>query len=612
MSDILDRGQITGIEEYPVDASVKLNGPPGTGKTTETKSRLALGVDEGLWDMRDVAFATYRRALADEFVKEAEGNLLPEGVVDDPKAYEEANNIGTLHAICLSLNPRGQEDIADDEEKAGFVDEVYNGTVEYYDTGDRFAEKPLGRVLFDARQWFLENLADPEAAVYYSPHGDQLQDRFGSNAVEKLTNFHEAWERWKDGYGLIDFTDMLRDVVENGYAPEVKVIAFDEFHDFTPLMNQIARVWIDAADVAVVNGDPLQAIYTYKGADPEFYHDLDLPEVQLGRSWRVPANIWSYAKATLSPDHKPPDVEPRSEAGRVIEKQSVSFSSDQPASTRGSGPVELFEEFGPDLFFLTRTRAQIPPVAKQLREAGIIYDTQDSATGWGGASKRRGVYNVLAGLSSLAEAPSGGNRRQTSLRDQWGEEAVPPESVELLGEEIAAFADVVDASLLTDTKTDTVAFFTERSEESYTAADLAEWVDEEAWPLLTQGPQSVNTLIDSYDSTEVIRKALARNAPGMIRGPIRTKVQTVHASKGGERDNVVLYSGITSRIRSGMDDVAKRQAEARVWYVGCTRARRNLIVMRGGWSWVNEEQCPTASVLGKHRDPTRGVAGGDD
>lgn len=615
MSDLLTPDQIAGLDDYPADASVKLNGPPGTGKTSQTKSRLHLLVDsdEFEYSMRDVGFVTYRRSLADEFLEDAEGDLLPEGAVEAGDARSAVAEIGTLHSVCLSLHPRDQEAIADDSEKAAFVDEAYDGAISYRSQRGEYG-KPMGERLFAAHQWQRENLTTPERAVYESDPGSYLQDNL-TNPVEKLRAFGETWEQYKDDHGMLDFVDMIEDAATEGYYPDASVLAFDEYHDFTPLMDRLARMWIadvQARDgVAIVNGDPLQALYVYKGASPSFYEDLDLPEIQLDKSWRVPRNIWDYATDTLSPQHTPPSVEPTDREGHVEERDSCEFR-DGSATGTGTQPFALYEEYlggaeyeadGPDgMFYLARINKQVADISRNLKKAGIVYDTHHDHAGWGGADTRRGVYNVLAGLSNVAD-PRGGNRSQTSLvYDEW-DEGRAPESVTFPGADLAAFFEKIKADRLDRPKKEVVAYFRDKPDAEFTANDLADYVKDEAFGMLTRGHASVSNLLDSYDDADVIANALHRYGDRQFSEADcgRVKVQTIHASKGGERDYVALYSGVTNAIRNDMTGYEDERDEARVWYVGATRARRDLVVMRNGWSFVKDHDCPTAAVLGKHR-----------
>ena len=61
----------------------------------------------------------------------------------------------------------------------------------------------------------------------------------------------------------------------------------------------------------------------------------------------------------------------------------------------------------------------------------------------------------------------------------------------------------------------------------------------------------------------------------------RIKVSTIHAAKGGECKNVILVLDNAKKIREATTkSIIKRDEEHRVWYVGCTRAKRNLYLMR--------------------------------
>jgi superfamily I DNA/RNA helicase len=57
------------------------------------------------------------------------------------------------------------------------------------------------------------------------------------------------------------------------------------------------------------------------------------------------------------------------------------------------------------------------------------------------------------------------------------------------------------------------------------------------------------------------------------------RLSTIHASKGREARRVVLHTGITSRTEQAIDK--NPDAEARVWYVGVTRAIEQLDVVSG-------------------------------
>ena len=62
----------------------------------------------------------------------------------------------------------------------------------------------------------------------------------------------------------------------------------------------------------------------------------------------------------------------------------------------------------------------------------------------------------------------------------------------------------------------------------------------------------------------------------------RVKISTIHGAKGGEAENVVLLQDQTANtLKSSKKSISKQDEEHRVWYVGVTRAKQNLFLIRG-------------------------------
>ena len=83
----------------------------------------------------------------------------------------------------------------------------------------------------------------------------------------------------------------------------------------------------------------------------------------------------------------------------------------------------------------------------------------------------------------------------------------------------------------------------------------------------------------SLDQKNYIRLMLANKEN--LNDEARVKLSTIHAAKGGEEDNVVLILDNARKIRQAVQrSVKKRDEEHRVWYVGATRARNNLYLLK--------------------------------
>ena len=79
----------------------------------------------------------------------------------------------------------------------------------------------------------------------------------------------------------------------------------------------------------------------------------------------------------------------------------------------------------------------------------------------------------------------------------------------------------------------------------------------------------------SVDERSYIR-AMLRRGEKITKEP-RIRLSTIHAAKGGEAENVILLTDISSRVYKSFQD--NPDDESRVFYVGLTRAKENLYLI---------------------------------
>lgn len=591
--------EIVGGGEYPPTESVKLHGPPGTGKTTQTMERLKSLLSEHGYSVSDICFVTYRREMAERFLERLNQEEL---ITYDARVKpwkHDTRFIGTLHAVCNRLSdletPReGNRQIG------GIMHEfcIEEFGVPYFKANDEEVLSTPGELMFSARSWCIENEI-PFEQWHKSPQYAQVQEKWEYRP--EMPEFNERWEAEKAEREIADFEDMLTAVRDGGLTPPRRVIAVDEYHDFTPLQDSICRRWMDEAEIVIVNGDPLQVVYSYKGADPSYYTSLDYPEILLPQSYRVPRSVWEYAGKTLRPEYEPPDIEPKTPEidpdgydGSVEEVLSDPLGSDG-TYEGGRTPASFVDRYGEDTMFLVRTRSQERDVGDSLKDAGIIFGSQSGGGGWNQSDKRLAIYNVLAALDGVRH-PAGRTGQQPLInagRDNslpWDEpeqQGTPPSEVWAHGDEWSTFFDRVPAELISG-KTKENLLTVLKNEPRLAGDEIAEYTTPKFWTYFTNGPDSVQHLL-SYDGKPLIAKALRRYDSEVKRGTFDTRVQTIHASKGGEAETVILYDGVPDRVSSSIrKDEREAKNEARLWYVGCTRASDCLIVARGGWDWVRD------------------------
>jgi DNA helicase-2/ATP-dependent DNA helicase PcrA len=62
----------------------------------------------------------------------------------------------------------------------------------------------------------------------------------------------------------------------------------------------------------------------------------------------------------------------------------------------------------------------------------------------------------------------------------------------------------------------------------------------------------------------------------------RIKLSTIHGAKGGEADHVMLLTDLSRKADEGF--IKNRDSERRVFYVGATRAKKSLHIIRSNSS----------------------------
>lgn len=592
----LDEISITGLEEYPADCSVKLNGPPGTGKTTESAARVAKLLQEYDYELNDVLWATYRRSLAMETLQRlSDWGVIPESELAKPRKGD-TRYIHTIHAVANRL-VGGAGDVVGYGEKRAFAQE----------RGLRFDKRnawdqPPGQLLFDVFSYAANNLLD-----LHKPSDRDTIPKMDDLRNEYRGDIAQAWDSWQDFKAQndkIDFWEQLMAPIRKGVTPNQDVVVIDEYHDATPLMAKLAESWINQADVAIVAGDPLQVVNTYAGAHPKFYKRVDLPEIQLPTAWeRPPIEHWKPATQVLANAHSIPDVE-IDNTGSFHEGQSPTMRYSDgdgwsvPDETTPRSPAWIVDEFGEDTMFLTRTQKQAGGIARALEKAGILFETQSTmdVADWGARddmAERTALYNALQRLDGVKPASSSvGGLAQFS-----GDNHRTPDEIRFRHAEASAILDHASHKHLSESRSDIteIAEQIENDETVVKGADLEDYVEPEFWRVYGRGPGAVRHLNKSHNRDtgeslkerdfEALQRALKRNDEPVK--SVDTLVYTIHASKGSEAKNVVVYDGITKRIQESMrESEDARRNEYRTWYVALTRSRANLFLLRDGFEWT--------------------------
>jgi DNA helicase-2/ATP-dependent DNA helicase PcrA len=581
---------------HPPTDSVRLNGPPGTGKTTQIALRLAVLIDvEGI-DPAEMTVVTYRVDLADAVKRK----LRAWGVVGDDTELEF---FCTMHAAAnratglLQRDPREAVRDGDLGNAMGYRERAFyckKQDIQFYPPKNRPWEDTRGQLLLGLFDYMRNNLLDPtdEADVRQCPSYDDLREKWPGVDVQA------EWEKYQDfkaQRGWHDFWELLEAALDGSSLPPTRVVVVDEYHDATPLMAAVAEKWFEHADTAIAAGDPLQVVNQYAGSHPRFFTErLDhLPEILLDRTYRVGEEHWQSATRMLQKEFTPPPVERtgRSEiltynAPPIRPPEGRTSDWTTPSESTPGSPAWLYNEFIADtersILYLARTRRWARGVSVAMDRAGIIHDGQRGPGGWGWDDHRLDVFNALKKLERVP-ATYGDAHHGRGL-DEYATDAADAINLRFTADEFAELLDHANARTLTLSRDDAEDLAAEhrREERVATIRDVEEIATSEFWQQYTTGAASVKRLTKG-DLTDHDLKALRRALPrydDVVEDTHHVRVLTIHASKGAEATDVCCFDGITGKIAREMDRSEEtRQNEARTWYVGLSRASERLHLM---------------------------------
>ena len=497
----------------------KVYGPPGTGKTSWLLNKLKETVGGGEIGIRDVMFVSYSKSAVNEICDR----------IGIPGGSSAAPYFRTLHGLCLSWLVR-----SDAELKSVIGEMKEDGFVEYYRA--KFCEA-LG-IPYE-RGEYADTLGNAIFAAWTRTVGEFYPKKRDVQACldilhgvnEDYATVIEKWLKAKERVGIVDYEDMLIEAFEGDISIDAKVGFVDEAQDFNRLEFEIIEKLTENLETVYFAGDDDQAIYSWKGAKPELFLNLEGEEVILPRSWRVPSGIWRFAERVI---------------GRVKKRRAKRID---PA--RGGGVVRILDGMSlEDLVRLSiRVSARYPSetVFLLFRTNGMVYLAEQVLLSC------RVPFRKLKGLSIWDRELLTAWNVVAKLR--MGAELSFPERCWL----VKNLKEIVLPSRL--------------------KAEVLEALSKGRLPLnfvevlhsIGDPANAIN--FRSRKTAEIVRSARHPIEPENV----NLYVDTIHAAKGRECDIAILADAITPNIASSLRS-GFRDAELRVFYVGVTRARKAVLI----------------------------------
>ena len=362
--------------------------------------------------------------------------------------------------------------------------------------------------------------------------------KFGhvKGGFERLQRIDKNYRMFKKQRGVYDYTDLITQFNEQGTCPQLKTVIIDEVQDLKPNEWGMVEIMIKQANVVYLAGDDDQAIYSWSGADVGKLIDLDCHLKVLNQSYRIPRTIFAKSNQLVDRIKKriPKEWKPRQEQGVV---KNTNFDN-----------IKLNEG---NWLILARTNHYINQIAEEVKNRGHLFEKNNRL------SIKQEVLNAYRSWKNLQK---GKEIHLSDVKNMYQHMALGENGV-ARGKKTLPGAD---------------------EEATYSYEEL-----NKNWGLNLNINASWESALQKISEYERIYIKQILNSGHDLDKEARIKLSTIHGAKGGECENVILFSDISKRISDNM--WINRDDERRVFYVGITRAKDNLYVIPSTTTYEFEE-----------------------
>lgn len=533
----------------------------GSGKTRVLTRRIAHRIASGDADARHTLALTFTREAAGELRR----RLHRLGLRDHVEA-------GTFHSVMLSVLRQRWTDT--ERRPKTIVADRRRLLRDAQRADDLGGGRQLVEVGNEEISWAMARGITPDRY----PALARRDGRRPNGGIEAAVSTFESYVRVKRARGVIDFDDVLLDVLldaerDREFADALRWrfrhLLVDEAQDLNPVQHRLIDVLRQGRDDLFLVGDPAQAVYGFNGADPTLLVEVEsrfrgVEVVRLPVNHRCTPQIVRAGAHVLTTGGQPSDVRSARDDARPVELLAMEDEQAEAAvvaSRIAHGDPNLIR--AGNVAVLTRTNAQLDAFEAALTDRGV--------------SVRRSANASNSPLQTALRTASA-NSTPSSLR-AWAHDTL--DDLDLL---TSATARLESLDLRVAESKRAVSGSPSHRSGKALSTQIA---DARAVLAQVEADRRVATTLLEFlrdqprgDGAE-FRSWVATTNPFHDRSTDGVELLTFHASKGREWHTVYVAGVETSLMpHKSATTAAQRAEEARLLYVATTRAVDALVYTR--------------------------------